>query len=161
MQRRGTRGVALTRAFNRAKSLPPLPPHDDDRFATCIWGETHASVLTLLEARFDAELVDEVSLDITAREEAEVKRRTLEVKRQVELDDLAKRGEKPPEELLAEVDVPLPPRPLYWPTNWPAVAAELQPHPDTLPRARAVDPLLCETVAQLMFGMRLFSFSAA
>jgi hypothetical protein len=53
------------------------------RHNTCIWGEVHASVVSLLDVTFDAELVDEEVLDIAARDEDEAKRRSVESKRMV------------------------------------------------------------------------------
>lgn len=80
---------------------------------------------------------------------------------QAELEEYAKKGEKPPEELLEPVAAAVRPQPLYHPTNWPQEAAELKPAEGTLERARAFSPLTCETLAQLMFALRLFSFSVA
>lgn len=81
--RRGTRGVAFSNALDRCKAYPGLPAPGDARSSECIWGEVHSSVHTLLRADFAAELVDEVALDITRREEAEVRARTAETKRWV------------------------------------------------------------------------------
>jgi hypothetical protein len=78
---------------------------------------------------------------------------------QAELEEYAKRGEKPPEELLIPVNAPQQARPLYWPTNWPEVALQLKPHEGTIDRAQAFSPLTSEALSQLMFSMRLFSFS--
>ena len=78
---------------------------------------------------------------------------------QAEMDEYAKKGEKLPEELLTPVATHKPERPLYWPTNWPAVAAQLKPGEGTLRRALEFSPLTAATLAQLMFAMRLSSFS--
>lgn len=53
------------------------------------------------------------------------------------------------------------PRPAFWPTNWPQVVQRLQAQPETIARAKDVDPLFTETLQQLMFVLRLFSFSKA
>lgn len=76
------------------------------------------------------------------------------------MEEIAKKGEKAPEELLAPISIKAPKRPLYWPTNWPQVAEELKPAEGTVARALAFSPLASETLAQLMFALRLFSFSA-
>jgi hypothetical protein len=76
------------------------------------------------------------------------------------LEELAKKGEKVPEELLMPISIKAPMRPLYWPTNWPRVAEQLKPAEGTLARALAFSPIASETLAQLMFALRLFSFSA-
>jgi hypothetical protein len=78
---------------------------------------------------------------------------------QAELEEYAKKGEKPPEELLTPPTPATPPRPLYWPTDWAAAAAQLQPTPGTVERALALSPLTSELLEQLMFALRLFSFS--
>ena len=78
---------------------------------------------------------------------------------QAELEEYAKKGEKAPEELQQPPAVPLPARPLYWPTNWPQVAQELQPAEGTMDRAMEFSPLTGEALAQLMLALRLFSFS--
>jgi hypothetical protein len=80
---------------------------------------------------------------------------------QAELEEFAKKGEKPPEELLQEVLPPQVELPLYWPTDWPSVAAALKPAEGTLDRIKAFDPLTSESLAQLMFALRIFSFSVA
>jgi hypothetical protein len=78
---------------------------------------------------------------------------------QAELEEYAKRGEKPPEELLVPVKLFQQARPLYWPTNWPEVAIQLKPQEGTIDRVQAFSPLTSEALSQLMFSMRLFSFS--
>ena len=78
---------------------------------------------------------------------------------QNELEEYAKKGEKAPEELQEPVVVPLPQRPLYWPTNWPQVAQELKPAGGVMDRAMAFSALTSGTLSQLMFALRLFSFS--
>lgn len=81
--RTGNRGVAFCKALNRCATWPELPRYDDERKKTCIWGEAHASLLALLEAKFEAELTDEVVLEIAQREEDAAKRRSAEAKRVV------------------------------------------------------------------------------
>jgi hypothetical protein len=78
---------------------------------------------------------------------------------QAELEEYAKRGEKPPEELLIPVKLSQQARPLNWPTNWPEVALHLKPHEGTIDRAQAFSPLTSEALSQLIFSMRVFSFS--
>lgn len=80
---------------------------------------------------------------------------------QAELEEYAKKGEKPPEELLQETVVPKPELPLYWPTNWIETAEALKPADGTLQRIEAFNPLTSETLAHLMFALRIFSFSVA
>lgn len=80
---------------------------------------------------------------------------------QAELEELAKKGEKPPEELLQATVLSKTEDPLYWPTDWPKVAKHLQPADGTLERIRQFSPLTCEALAQLLFAMRIFSFSVA
>jgi cancer susceptibility candidate protein 1 len=81
--RRGQKGVAFSRAFNRCAAYPELLAYDDERCNKCIWGEVHCSVMNLLKGDFAAELVDEEVLDIQQREGAELKRRQGEAKRWV------------------------------------------------------------------------------
>jgi hypothetical protein len=78
---------------------------------------------------------------------------------QAELEEYAKKGEKPPDELTVEAVIPERQRPAFWPTNWPQVAERLRAQPETVARAKDVDPLFTETLSQLMFALRLFSFT--
>eukprot|EP00892_Ulva_mutabilis_P007015 jgi/Ulvmu1/4686/UM002_0417.1 len=161
MVRRGTKGVALSCALNRCEAYPELPAMDNERCRTCIWGEVHASPYALLQGAFSAELVDELELAIALREEEDQKLRVAEARRTAELEELAKKGEKPPDELLQTAVLPPADDLLYWPTDWPKLVRELQPAEGTLERIRGFSPLTCETLAQLLFEMRIFSFSVA
>lgn len=80
---------------------------------------------------------------------------------QAELEEYAKKGEKPPEELLLETALPQPEIPLYWPTNWIETAEALKPADGTLQRIETFNPLTSEALANLMFALRIFSFSVA
>lgn len=83
MVRRGVKGVAFSCALNRSDAYPELPMMDDERCRTCIWGEVHASPCALLQGDFAAELVNELEIAITRREEQEQKLRVAEAKRMV------------------------------------------------------------------------------
>jgi hypothetical protein len=80
---------------------------------------------------------------------------------QTEMEEYVKKGEKPPVELLNDAQLARDEKPLYWPTNWPEVANQLQPGEGTLDRMKAFSPLTSRSLAHLMLAMRLFSFSAA
>jgi hypothetical protein len=188
MVRRGMKGVTFSKSLNRCEAYQDLPAYDTDRYASCIWGEVHATPLALLHAQFDVELVDEVEIHIARREEEDQKLRVAESKRmvrgfiksyckyspqhlghqsvrnfvvQAELEEHAKKGEKPPEDLLLETVLPKPEIPLYWPTNWIETAEALKPAEGTLKRIEAFNPLTSETLAHLMFALRIFSYSVA
>jgi hypothetical protein len=80
---------------------------------------------------------------------------------QAEIEELAKKGERPSEDLLRETVIPRADQPMYWPTNWLKVAVRLKNRDETLERIKRFDPITCETLAVMMFNMRIFSFSTA
>jgi hypothetical protein len=80
---------------------------------------------------------------------------------QAEIEEYVKKGEKPPADLLNDAQPARDEKPLYWPTNWPEVAQQLQPGEGTLDRMKAFSPLTSRLLAHLMLELRLFSFSAA
>lgn len=80
---------------------------------------------------------------------------------QAELEELAKKGEKPPDEMLQATEMPTYEDALYWPTDWPKLVKELQPAAGTLDRIRQFSPLTCESLADLLLCLRIFSFSVA
>lgn len=57
--------------------------------------------------------------------------------------------------------LPKPEDPLYWPTDWPKLARELQPAEGTLDRIQKFSPLTRESLADLLLSIRLLSFSVA
>jgi hypothetical protein len=81
--RRGMKGVAFSKSLNRWEEYLELPAYDTDRYTSCIWGEVHATPLTLLHCKFDVELIDEVEISIARREEDDQKFRVAEAKRVV------------------------------------------------------------------------------
>ena len=46
--RTGAKGVAFCKALNRCEEYPVLPAYEDDRRATCIWGEVCGIITTAL-----------------------------------------------------------------------------------------------------------------